>query len=60
MQSIYGVLNSKGIHTDVSKTEIGAKQYATRNGYSQVSRRTEYHVFIVATKEGSKWVEYKE
>jgi hypothetical protein len=37
-QNIYGVL-SKGVHIDVSNTEKGAKQYATRNGYNTISIR---------------------
>ena len=37
-RNIYGVL-SNGVHIDVSNTEKGAKQYATRNGYDTISIR---------------------
>lgn len=50
--NIYGVVNKEGIHTDVAKTERGAKNYATRHGYSKVSIRynSGYDVAIVAIK----------
>lgn len=53
MQNIYGVIDSNGCHVDVSNTLLGAKQYATRNGYRQVSIRYNcgYTVKIVATKQ---------
>lgn len=56
--NIYGVTDSQGIHTDVSKSEKGAKQYATRHGYNQVSIRynSGYHVDIIAVKNGRKWI----
>lgn len=56
---IYGVINSNGLHIDVSKTERGAKIYATRNGYSNVSIRyhSGYTVAIISTKHpNGKWV----
>ena len=55
--NIYGII-SKGIHTDVSKTERGAKIYATKNGYNQVSIRFNcgYNVAIIAEKVNNKWV----
>lgn len=57
MQKIYGVV-SGGIHTDTSKTERGAKIYATKNGFDAISVRYDcgYNVAIVAKKEGKKWV----
>jgi hypothetical protein len=57
MQHTYGVLNAQGIHTDVSKTERGAKQYATLNGYTQVSIRFNggYNAVIIAEKKGNRW-----
>ena len=57
MQNIYGVLYG-GVHNDVSKTERGAKIYATKNGFDTVSVRYNcgYNVAIVAKKEGEKWV----
>jgi plastocyanin domain-containing protein len=60
MQNIFGVLNADNVHTDVSKSEKGAKQYATRHGYTKVSIRYNngYDVDIVAVKKGQKWVKY--
>jgi hypothetical protein len=55
---IYGILDNDNVHTDVSKTERGAKQYATRNGYKKVSVRHGYNAFLLATKEGKKWVNF--
>lgn len=54
---VYGVTH-KGIHTDTSDTLLGAKQYATRNGYSIVSIRYNcgYNVEVIAIKEGGRWV----
>lgn len=59
MQNIYGVTNSKGIHTDVSNTERGAKIYATKNGYNQVSIRYNcgYNVRIISVKVNNKWID---
>ena len=58
MNHVYGVVDKNGVHHDVSKTLLGAKQYATRNGYKQVSVRYNcgYVVAIVAVKESNKWV----
>lgn len=58
MANTYGVLNANNEHIDVSKSEKGAKQYATRNGYTKISIRynSGYNVDIVAIKKGSKWV----
>lgn len=56
--NIYGVI-SNGVHTDVSRTEKGAKNYATRNGYKAVSIRfnSGYNVAIIAEKNSKgKWV----
>jgi len=57
MNNTYGVVNSNGIHTDVSKTEKGAKNYATRHGYNKVSIRynSGYNVNIIAIKKGTRW-----
>ena len=55
----YGVIDSTGSHTDVSNAERGAKNYATRNGYTQVSIRYNngYVACVVAIKNGKgKWV----
>ena len=52
MTNTYGVLSSSGIHTDVSKTLRGAKNYATRNGYNAVSIRygDSFNVEHISTK----------
>lgn len=52
----YGVLMN-GVHVDVSKTEKGAKRYATRNGYSTVTVRYNcgYIAVKIARKHNGKW-----
>ena len=57
MHHVYGSIVD-GIHTDTSKTERGAKNYATRNGLKTVSIRYNcgYHVAAIAEKIGGKWV----
>lgn len=55
MQIIFGVVDRAGAHVDVSKTERGAKQYATRNGYDRVTARRGYDVQIIAHRHGEKW-----
>jgi hypothetical protein len=55
----YGIVNSQGIHIDVSLTEKGAKNYATRNGYKSISIRYNSGciVAIVAKKTSNgKWI----
>lgn len=56
---VFGVVNSDGIHTDVSNSERGAKRYATLNGYDKVSVRYNLGnvVEIVAKKVNKKWVD---
>ena len=58
MQNVYGILDSNNCHIDVSLTERGAKNYATRHGYSKVSIRFNggYHAEVVAVKNNGKWV----
>jgi len=58
MQKTFGVLNHEGVHIDVSKSLKGAKNYATRNGYTKVSIRYNmgYIASIVAEKINGKWV----
>jgi len=58
MSNTYGVLDSNGCHIDVSLTEKGAKNYATRHGYTKVSIRynSGYTVQVVAEKVNNKWV----
>jgi len=57
MQNIYGIIeNRTRSHVDVSKSEIGAKIYATKNGYDKVSIRYNcgYNVRIIAVKINNK------
>jgi len=53
----YGILDSNDCHIDVSRTEKGAKRYATNHGYNKVSVRynSGYIVEIVAEKIDGKW-----
>ena len=58
MNNIYGIINKDGVHIDVSNSEKGAKNFATRNGYKKVSVRYNcgYDVDIVAEKnDNGKW-----
>lgn len=54
---VYGVLHNDA-HIDVSNTLLGAKQYATRNGYEIVTKRTGYNAICVAKKVNNKWLNY--
>lgn len=53
----YGVNTLNSGYVDVSNTLLGAKQYATRNGYNEVYVRYNngYHINKVATKTNGKW-----
>jgi hypothetical protein len=55
--NIYGVL-SNGVHIDVSKTERGAKMYATKNGYTTITIRYNlgYVAEQIANKINGKWI----
>lgn len=57
MITVYGITYN-GIHTDVSRTILGAKQYATRNGYNTISKRLGYNAVIVAKKLDGKWEDF--
>ena len=52
----YGIADENNTHHDVSNTEIGAKNYATRNGWTVVTRRVGYHSFWIAEKVNGKWL----
>lgn len=52
---IYGVLNADNVHIDVSRTEKGAKRYATMNGFNIVSYRIEYNAFKLVERINGKW-----
>lgn len=63
MQNVFGVLNNDGVHIDVSSSLRGAKNYASRNGYVEVSCRWNcgYNASVVARKDNNgKWVDVKE
>lgn len=55
--NVYGVTNEEGVHTDVSNTLRGAKNYATKHEYTKVSVRFNcgYICSIVAEKVDNKW-----
>ncbi|WP_458321551.1 hypothetical protein [Providencia sp. CRPN22473] len=61
MPRLFGVLDSDGCHVDVSKTLRGAKNYATRHGYTIVTSRANgsYHARTESIKEGGKWNDNK-
>ena len=53
---MYGIVYGEdNVHCDVSKTERGAKIYATRNGYTKVTFRVGYNASIIAEKINGKW-----
>ena len=56
---IYGVLDKNDCQIDVSMTERGAKNYATRHGFNKISYRWEYYVTVVTEKVNNKWVNIK-
>lgn len=58
MIKIFGSTDNKNIHTDTSKTLLGAKQYATRNGHKNVSVRIGYNVTLLEYKDKNKWYTY--
>ena len=60
MIKVYGSTDNKNIHTDTSKTLLGAKQYATRNGLKNVSVRIGYNVTLLEYKDAGKWYSYKD
>ena len=55
MITVYGVTDNKNIHKDVSKTLLGAKQYATKHGYKTVSLRHGYNIKLIEYKFNNKW-----
>lgn len=54
---IWGVLDSNDCLIDVSNTERGAKNYATRHGYIRIGYRIGYNAFATHEKIGNEWVE---
>lgn len=57
---IYGVLDSNNCLIDVSRSERGAKRYATNHGYNKIGYRVGYNAFICAEKINNKWQEVKQ
>ena len=55
---MYGIINAHGVHIDVSNSLLGAKQYATRNGYDKVSKRLGYNAMTIARKVNNKWEDF--
>ena len=55
--STYGVTTGNGDYIEVSNTEQGAKNYATRHGYNEVYERWNmgYHVSLKAVKINNTW-----
>ena len=60
MRAVYGVTDNTNTHTDTSNTLLGAKQYATRNGYRCVSVRNGYNATMLEYKQDGKWYKYKD
>ena len=60
MIKIYGSTDNKNVHVDTSKTLLGAKQYATRNNYRNVSVRIGYNVTLLEYKLQDKWYKYED
>lgn len=56
--TMFGVAQSRGQYRDVSKTLLGAQQYATRRGIREVYQRVNGSCNIqrVAVRVNSKWV----
>ena len=54
----YGCTSYQTGYFDVSRTLLGAKQWATKNGYDQVYIRFNhgYHTAIRAEKVNGKWI----
>lgn len=55
---VYGVLGKDNGFIQVSKSELGAKNYATRHGYSEVyaMHPVSWAVWPLWVKQGKKWV----
>ena len=60
MIKVYGSTDNNNIHIDTSNTLLGAKQYATRNNYKNVSIRIGYNVTLLEYKLFNKWYRYED
>lgn len=56
---MFGVIDNNGNYTDVSATLLGAKQYATHNGFNRVGQRSEFNNMVIRAyvRNGGKWHE---
>ena len=55
MTKIYGILDANNCLIDVSNSEKGCKQYATRNEYNKIGYRIGYNAFLTHIKIGKRW-----
>ena len=54
---VYGIADCNNTHHDAGcGTERGAKNFATRNGFTIVTMRVGYHSYWVAEKVNGKWL----
>jgi hypothetical protein len=60
MIKVYGSTDNNNTHIDTSRTLLGAKQYATRNNYRNVSVRIGYNVTLLEYKMNNKWYKYED
>ena len=58
MIKTYGSTDNNNVHHDTSRTLLGAKQYATRNNYKNVSVRIGYNVTLLEYKQYGNWYKY--
>lgn len=54
---IYGIIDSNSCLIDISKSEIGTKRYATKNGYNLIGCRNvnSYNAIITHKRIGKRW-----
>lgn len=54
---IYGIIDSNNCLIDISKSEIGTKRYATKNGYNKIGYRNcnSYNAIITHERIGKRW-----
>ena len=62
MDNTYGINSKNKGCIDTSKSLLGAKNHATRNGYKQVFKRFNggYHVALTSDKSLGYWVDVKD
>ena len=58
MENTYGVASRNGEYMEVSNTEKGAKNYATRNNYNKVYVRFygSYNITPISYRVGKSWI----